>query len=181
MTDAMQRMGTAPLDPNALLALEQFPDCGGLALFAGAVRNHHEGKSVDRLIYSAYLPVCEKLLADIEAQAKARYGVTYVALRHRVGELAIGELAIVCVVQAPHRAEAFAACRWAVDQVKHGAPIWKKSFIPMAAVNLSKVVVCIAMQMMSMITHTNIIITKNITIKKITTRNAYERHHAQTR
>ncbi|MEZ5539509.1 MAG: molybdenum cofactor biosynthesis protein MoaE [Pseudomonadales bacterium] len=128
MTDAMQRMGTAPLDPNALLALGQFPDCGGLALFAGAVRNHHEGKSVDRLIYSAYLPVCEKLLADIEAQAKARYGVTYVALRHRVGELAIGELAIVCVVQAPHRAEAFAACRWAVDQVKHGAPIWKEEF-----------------------------------------------------
>ncbi len=128
MTEITQRMGEAVLDPNTLLALGQFPDCGGLALFAGAVRNHHEGKAVERLIYSAYLPVCEKLLAEIETEAKARYGVTYVAVRHRVGELAIGELAIVCVVQSAHRAEAFAACRWAVDQVKHKAPIWKEEF-----------------------------------------------------
>jgi molybdopterin synthase catalytic subunit len=109
MSEHIQRMGEAPLDINALLALSEYPDCGGLALFAGAVRNHHEGKSVQRLIYSAYLPVCERLLADIEAEAKAKFGVSYIAVRHRVGELAIGELAIVCVVQAPHRAEAFAA------------------------------------------------------------------------
>jgi molybdopterin synthase catalytic subunit len=128
MSEHIQRMGEAPLDINALLVLSEYPDCGGLALFAGAVRNHHEGKSVQRLIYSAYLPVCERLLADIEAEAKAKFGVSYIAVRHRVGELAIGELAIVCVVQAPHRAEAFAACRWAVDAVKHGAPIWKEEF-----------------------------------------------------
>ena len=115
MSDKIHRLGEASLDINALLALNEYPDCGGLALFAGAVRNHHEGKAVERLIYSAYLPVCERLLADIEVEAKTRFGVSYVAVRHRVGELAIGELAIVCVVQAPHRAEAFAACRWVVD------------------------------------------------------------------
>ncbi len=128
MSDKIHRLGEASLDINALLALNEYPDCGGLALFAGAVRNHHEGKAVERLIYSAYLPVCERLLADIEVEAKTRFGVSYVAVRHRVGELAIGELAIVCVVQAPHRAEAFAACRWVVDAVKHGAPIWKEEF-----------------------------------------------------
>lgn len=127
-TETIQRVVATPLDPAALMALDAFPDCGGLALFAGAVRNHHQGRGVKKLIYSAYLPVCERLLAAIEAQAEARFSVPYIAVRHRVGELAIGELAIVCVARAPHRAEAFAACRWVVDAVKHQAPIWKEEF-----------------------------------------------------
>lgn len=126
--DGISRIGTAPLAAGELLVLQDFPDCGGLALFAGAVRNQHQGRDVEKLIYSAYLPVCERLLAEIEAAAKERFGAPYVALRHRIGELAIGEIAIVCVAAAPHRAEAFAACRWAVDAVKHQAPIWKEEF-----------------------------------------------------
>lgn len=124
----LSRIGKAPLDVTQLLALDQHPDCGGLAMFAGAVRDHHQGRSVQKLIYSAYLPVCERLLAEVEDAAKHKFGVSHVALRHRIGELAIGDLAIVCVAAAPHRAEAFAACRWAVDEVKHNAPIWKEEF-----------------------------------------------------
>lgn len=126
--DKISRIGTAALDMNALLTLAAHPDCGGLALFAGAVRDHHQGRAVKKLNYSAYLPVCERLLAQIEAAAREKFGAPYVAVRHRIGELAIGDLAIVCVAAAAHRAEAFAACRWVVDEVKHKAPIWKEEF-----------------------------------------------------
>ena len=126
--DGVSRIGTAPLNPAELLALGGFPDCGGLALFAGAVRDHHQGRQVEKLIYSAYLPVCERLLAEAEAAAREKFGAPHVAVRHRIGELVVGELAIVCVAAAPHRAEAFAACRWVVDRVKHQAPIWKEEF-----------------------------------------------------
>lgn len=116
------------LQLQGLLAEGVFADCGGMALFAGTVRNHHEGKRVLRLIYTAYAPLAEKQIREIEQAVAARHGAPYVRVLHRVGELAIGETAIYAIARAAHRAEAFAACREAVDRVKHEVPIWKEEF-----------------------------------------------------
>jgi molybdopterin synthase catalytic subunit len=111
-----------------LLELDAHPECGGLALFVGTVRDHHEGRSVRHLTYTAHEPLAAKIIREVEASTREKYGVPYVRVVHRLGDLSIGDIAIVCVVRAPHRAEAFDACRYAVDAVKHGAPIWKEEF-----------------------------------------------------
>jgi molybdopterin synthase catalytic subunit len=111
-----------------LLELDAHPECGGLALFVGTVRDHHEGQSVRHLKYTAHEPLAAKIIREVEATTREKYGVPYVRIVHRLGDLSIGDIAIVCVVRAPHRAEAFDACRYAVDAVKHGAPIWKEEF-----------------------------------------------------
>ncbi|WP_213948684.1 molybdenum cofactor biosynthesis protein MoaE [Luteibacter sp. dw_328] len=111
-----------------LLELDAHPECGGLALFVGTVRDHHEGRSVRHLKYTAHEPLAAKIIREVEAATREKYGVPYVRVVHRLGDLSIGDIAIVCVVRAPHRAEAFDACRYAVDAVKHGAPIWKEEF-----------------------------------------------------
>lgn len=118
----------APVAVEPLLELQSHPECGGLALFVGTVRDHHEGRSVKHLAYTAHEPMAAKVIRAVEADTRERFGVPYVRIVHRLGDLAIGDIAIVCVVRAPHRAEAFDACRYAVDAVKHGAPIWKEEF-----------------------------------------------------
>ncbi|HEV7778772.1 MAG TPA: molybdenum cofactor biosynthesis protein MoaE [Luteibacter sp.] len=117
-----------PLSIDALLELDAHPECGGLAMFVGTVRDHHEGKTVTALAYTAHEPVAARVIREVEAATRERFGVPYCRVQHRLGALAIGDIAIVCVVRAPHRAEAFEACRYAVDAVKHGAPIWKEEF-----------------------------------------------------
>lgn len=117
-----------PVAVEPLLELDAHPECGGLALFVGTVRDHHEGRSVRHLKYTAHEPLAAKVIRELEHATRERYGVPYVRIVHRLGDLAIGDIAIVCVVRAPHRAEAFDACRYAVDAVKHGAPIWKEEF-----------------------------------------------------
>jgi len=121
-------LSEAPLSLDALLAEREHPDCGGLAIFGGAVRDHHQGRAVSRLRYTAYAPLAERRMRDIEAIARDKFGAPYCRVVHRVGLLEIGDVAIYCVTRAPHRAEAFAACRWIVDEVKHTVPIWKEEF-----------------------------------------------------
>ena len=121
-------LSEAPLLLEPLLAEKQFPECGGLAIFGGAVRNHHEGKPVARRCYTSYRPVAERLMREIEAAARQKFSAPYARVVHRLGMLEIGDVAIYCVVRAPHRAEAFAACRYIVDEVKHAVPIWKEEF-----------------------------------------------------
>lgn len=121
------RMRTAALSLDALLA-ETRDDCGALALFAGTVRDHHQGKSVLRLAYTAHMALAEKTIRGIEREVCERHGVPLCRAVHRVGELGIGEIAILAMARAPHRAEAFAALRALVDAVKHRAPIWKEEF-----------------------------------------------------
>lgn len=118
----------APLQLEPLLALGEHPECGGMAVFAGTIRDASEGKRVLRLRYSAYAPLAEKLMGEIEAQARARFAIPHCRVQHRLGLLEIGEVAIHVVARAPHRAEAFEACRWAVDAVKHTVPIWKEEY-----------------------------------------------------
>jgi molybdopterin synthase catalytic subunit len=115
-----------PLTLDALLEETADPECGALAVFGGTVRRHNEDKEVTRLDYSVYEPLAKKALADIERETEHRFGVTACRIRHRVGRLEIGELSVLVVVRAPHRAEAFEAARYAIDTVKHDVPIWKR-------------------------------------------------------
>ncbi|MGF6495874.1 molybdopterin synthase catalytic subunit [Luteibacter sp. 621] len=117
-----------PLAIEPLLELDAHPECGGLAMFVGTVRDHHEGRPVLHLAYTAHEPLAAKVIREVEEDTRRRFNVPYVRVVHRLGDLAIGDVAIVCVVRAAHRAEAFEACRHAVDAVKHTAPIWKEEF-----------------------------------------------------
>ena len=127
-TPTEHHIRSTPLSLDAMLADTEREDCGALAIFAGTVRNHHEGKPVTHLVYTAHAALCEKLIAGIEAETRERFGVPICRIQHRIGELAVGQNAILVVVRSPHRAEAFAALRHAVDATKHRAPIWKEEF-----------------------------------------------------
>ncbi len=100
--------------------------CGGFAEFEGWVRNHNEGQFVTQLEYEAYAELAEKEGARIIAEAKEKFGVRRAACVHRIGALAIGDVAVWVGVSAKHRDEAFRACRYIIDEVKHRVPIWKK-------------------------------------------------------
>jgi molybdopterin/thiamine biosynthesis adenylyltransferase/molybdopterin synthase catalytic subunit/rhodanese-related sulfurtransferase len=115
-----------PLDTAALAREMRDDTCGGFAGFEGWVRNHNEGLAVTRLEYEAFAELAEKEGARIVAEAIERYGVTRAACVHRVGSLAIGDVAVWVGVSAAHRDEAFRACRFIIDEVKHRVPIWKK-------------------------------------------------------
>lgn len=126
---AAQVQATA-LSLDRLLVDTERPDCGALAVFCGTVRNHHQGRAVTGLEYTAHVPLCEKIIQDIEAETREKFGVPVCRVQHRIGRLGIGDTAIIAVVRSGHRAEAFAALRYAVDSTKHRAPIWKEEFYP---------------------------------------------------
>ncbi|MET8720094.1 MULTISPECIES: molybdenum cofactor biosynthesis protein MoaE [Streptomyces] len=97
---------------------------GGIALFVGTVRNHDGGADVDALGYSCH-PSAESEIRRIAEKVAADYPVRALAAVHRVGELAVGDIAVIVAVACPHRAEAFDACRRLIDDLKHEVPIWK--------------------------------------------------------
>ncbi|HEY0940082.1 MAG TPA: molybdenum cofactor biosynthesis protein MoaE [Steroidobacter sp.] len=102
------------------------PTAGGYASFEGWVRNHNEGHAVTRLEYEAFEALANKEGERIVNEAIERFGVLKAACVHRIGSLAIGDVAVWVGVSSKHRAEAFAACRYIIDEVKHRVPIWKK-------------------------------------------------------
>jgi molybdopterin synthase catalytic subunit len=120
-------LGTDPVD----LALASWPDTetGAHVRFLGLVRGSLEGKPVLRLRYEAYDPMAETELRVLGREAATRFDVRGVRLLHRLGEVAVGEAALLVDVVGTHRAEAFAACAWLVDQVKARVPIWKKELL----------------------------------------------------
>ncbi len=120
------RLSNTPLEPERCRTALEDPAAGGYASFEGWVRDHNEGRRVRRLEYEAFAPLAVKEGARIVAAAIERFGVHRAACVHRVGDLAIGELAVWVGVSAAHRDEAFAACRYIIDEVKHRVPIWKK-------------------------------------------------------
>ena len=115
-----------PLDPAALATSLADVASGGFVSFEGWVRNENEGREVRRLDYEAFEELAVKEGARIVAEALRRFGVRGARCVHRVGELGLGELAVWVGVASGHRAEAFAACRYIIDEVKHRVPIWKK-------------------------------------------------------
>ena len=102
-------------------------DRGAIVTFVGTVRDHHAGRAVRRLDYSAYPEMAESECEAIVAEARRRWPVA-VALRHRVGQLEIGDAAVAIVVASAHRDVAFEACRFVIDEVKRRVPIWKKEY-----------------------------------------------------
>jgi molybdopterin synthase catalytic subunit len=122
-----------PVDLGALIDAVQSPERGGIACFLGTVRNHHHGRDVLRLEYSAYAPMVEAECARIVAEAESRWDVT-IALRHRLGRLEIGEVAVAVVTASAHRDEAFVACRYVIEELKRRVPIWKREFYADGAV-----------------------------------------------
>lgn len=117
-----------PLDPAAVRELVLDPSAGGFCSFEGWVRNHHQGRAVDRLEYEAYPSLAEKEGARILDEAKDRFEIVGAACVHRTGPLEIGGLAVVVCVSAHHRDAAFEACRFIIDEVKARVPVWKKEY-----------------------------------------------------
>ena len=120
------RFSHTPVETRALSAELADPACGGYASFEGWVRDSNEGQHVRHLEYEAFEALAVREGERIIAEAIARFGVAHAACVHRVGDLKVGELAVWVGVSAPHRDEAFRACRYIIDEVKHRVPIWKK-------------------------------------------------------
>jgi molybdopterin synthase catalytic subunit len=116
-----------PVDPATLIGAVQSPERGGIACFLGTVRNHHQGRDVLRLEYSAYAPMVEAECARIVAESESRWDVV-ISLRHRVGRLEVGEVAVAVVAASAHRDEAFVACRHVIEELKRRVPIWKREY-----------------------------------------------------
>jgi molybdopterin synthase catalytic subunit len=116
-----------PLDAGAVVSRVLGPDAGGIVTFVGTVRDASRGHTIRHLEYEAYPEMAERELEKICAEAAQQWGAR-VAIAHRVGHLAIGEIAVVVAAAAQHRAEDFAACRYAIDTLKLRVPIWKKEF-----------------------------------------------------
>ena len=114
-----------PIDIELLIERVESAERGGIAIFLGTVRNHHAGRAVERLEYSAYGPMAEAECARIVAEAERTWGAA-VAVEHRIGALGLGEVSVAVAAAAPHRDEAFAACRYVIDELKQRVPVWKR-------------------------------------------------------
>lgn len=114
-----------PLSVDEVHAAVSDRSAGGIALFAGTVRDRDHDRDVVRLSYTAH-PTATAELRRIAEKVAADHGVRALAAVHRVGELAVGDLAVVVAAACPHRAEAFAACRALIDELKRAVPIWKQ-------------------------------------------------------
>jgi molybdopterin synthase catalytic subunit/molybdopterin converting factor small subunit len=117
-----------PLSLDRCVAAVVTPETGGVCTFTGLVRRHSRGVTVERLEYEAYAGMAEKVMRALVDELEAEVPGARIAIEHRVGALAIGDAAVVIAAAAPHRAEAFTACRAAIDRLKDRAPIWKKEF-----------------------------------------------------
>lgn len=120
------RITSEALDVAAVAALVAVPDCGAVATFVGIVRDRNAGRRVLRLDYECYEPLAVRAFGRIGLEAAEAWPSVRLAIVHRVGTLAIGEASIVIAAASPHRTQAFAACRYAIERVKQIAPIWKR-------------------------------------------------------
>ena len=126
----MFRLTPDPIDYHALTESVRHPHAGAVALFLGTVRDLTGDQMTVFLDYEAYPPMAEKKLAEIEAEVRRRWPVQDVAMIHRLGRLGVGEVSVAVAVSCPHRADAFEACRFAIDTLKELVPIWKKDNAP---------------------------------------------------
>ena len=117
----------APLDIQQVYELADDGANGAIALFSGMVRNQTDGLSVIALEYQAYEPMALAVFKQIAAEIRKTWpDITHVVIHHRTGKLIVGEISVLVAIGSPHRSEAFAACQYAIDTLKHNAPIWKK-------------------------------------------------------
>jgi molybdopterin synthase catalytic subunit len=122
-------IGFAPLLLDEVYQLADAPANGAVVIMSGTVRDRTDGRAVDYLEYQAYEPMAIRVFATIGWEIRDRWPDTNcVVIHHRVGKLKIGEISVLVAVGCPHRGEAFAACQYAIDTLKHQAPIWKKEW-----------------------------------------------------
>lgn len=121
-------LSAEPLSLDRCLAAITGPEVGGICTFTGLVRRQSRGVTVTRLEYEAYGPMAEKVMHELIAEIESEIPGARLAVEHRTGTLAIGDAAVVIAAAAPHRAEAFTACRAMIDRLKDRVPIWKKEF-----------------------------------------------------
>jgi molybdopterin synthase catalytic subunit len=127
MSDAnAARVTPDPIDPAALLGDTLSPADGAALLFWGVVREENDGRAVSSLEYSAYAPMAEKEMLRIADEARARFGTGAIHVVHRTGLLRIGEASVAIAVASPHRAEAYEASRYVIEQLKQRVPVWKR-------------------------------------------------------
>jgi MoaE-MoaD fusion protein len=117
-----------PLNAEELSKLVMRPSDGGLVVFSGVVRNHSEDRAVRYLEYEAYREMALPKLEQVQRETLERWPMANVAMAHRLGRMEVGETSVIVAASAPHRAEAFAAGRYAIDRLKEIVPIWKKEF-----------------------------------------------------
>jgi molybdopterin synthase catalytic subunit len=122
-----ERLTRGVIDPSEMVRSVSDAGAGAVVLFLGTVRDNSEAGSVERIEYEAYEPMAEKTLAEAEREVRRKWpATTGVRILHRLGNLAVGEVSVAVAVSSPHRAEAFEACRHAIEAIKHEVPIWKR-------------------------------------------------------
>jgi len=116
----------APIDPTSVLARVGHDEDGAQILFLGTVRNHADDRPVTGITYEAYEEMAQPVLAEIAAEAAELLGTDRVAVVHRVGALAVGEHSVAIAASSPHRAQAYEASRYVIEEIKKRLPVWKK-------------------------------------------------------
>jgi molybdopterin synthase catalytic subunit len=124
--DGMYEVTDRELSLEQVAAKVRHPSMGAVVVFVGTVRDTSKGRKVLYLEYEAYKEMAERKLAEIGEDIRNRWGLERVAITHRVGHLELGEASVVIAVAAPHRAQAFEACRHAIERIKTTVPLWKK-------------------------------------------------------
>ncbi|HXK28090.1 MAG TPA: molybdenum cofactor biosynthesis protein MoaE [Candidatus Binatia bacterium] len=122
----MFRVTNDPIDLQELVDYVGDPEAGAIATFIGTTRNNNEGRRVIALDYDGYAEMAEKELARIGEDAKTKWPICRMAIVHRLGPVQITEASVIIAVSAGHRDPAFAACRFAIEEIKKTVPIWKK-------------------------------------------------------
>jgi molybdopterin synthase catalytic subunit len=120
------RLSEVPLSHDAVVAEVARADAGAIATFIGTTRAHSRGRPVQYLEYEAYAGMAEDVMGEIAAELRERYALLEIAIHHRTGRVEIGEPSVVIAVSAPHRHDALAACKDAIDTLKERVPLWKK-------------------------------------------------------
>ncbi len=115
-----------PLSLDRVVDEVRSDEAGAIATFTGTTRVHSRGRTVTHLDYEAYEGMAERVMAEIADALRSRYELTEIAIHHRIGRVSIGETSVVIAVSAPHRADALAACKDAIDELKERVPLWKK-------------------------------------------------------
>jgi molybdopterin synthase catalytic subunit len=122
----LTRVQASPLSLDEAAAAVADPAAGAVCIFAGAVRDHSEAGDVTGLTYEAWDELAERRLRELADELRDRWSIRRVAILHRVGTLEVGETSVIVAVSAPHRADAFEACRHGIERLKEDVPIWKK-------------------------------------------------------
>lgn len=117
---------TDPIRPEAVLGQVGSDEDGAALLFLGVVRNHADGRSVQGMHYDAYEGMAEAVLREIATEASERLGTDHVSVVHRTGDLDVGEVSVAIAVSSPHRAEAYEASRYVIEEIKKRLPVWKR-------------------------------------------------------